>query len=151
MRIDEIESRHLVALLVHWITVNADWLQTDGLCLQKRLLEDGKLPVNYLALRARREELADIPTGREPQVKALLVKLGWNTSGSQQRLAQDLAGRLNLVKWHPKEAQTVLLERITGLVQHPQRWLDGHIAWALAEQLAQDTPSAGTERVRGRL
>ena len=126
-------------------------MRDEGLFLHKRLLEAGKLPVGYSDLRSRRQELADIPPGREPEVKALLVKLDWNASDGQRRLALDLSMDLNLVRWHPEKSKEVLLKGLAGYVEDPETWLAGHIAWAQAEQLVQSTPPASAERTRGRL
>lgn len=154
-RIEEIEGQQIVAIVAHWVTANADWLQHSDLVLHPLLLEEPKLvqfpPEAYPSSRCRQEALAAIPEARQSCVRDLLIELTCNTSDLQHRVAEEAMEKLNSVRWHPENSRTLLMECITGYVADPESWLDEHIAWAQRAQLGHSTPAVSATRNGGRL
>ena len=154
-QISKLEQQHLVLSLYSWISHNAGWLQTHGLQLHRSWLQDGAhsliMTYGHFAERERLFRQAGLPVSELPAIGALLHCLNRVSSGNTWPSIVELVCDLNAVRWHPQEAEAVLMEALEDVMGDAEGWLMSHQAYAQSSALQHLTPPALADRVRGRL
>ena len=154
-QISKLEKQHLVLGVASWISVNADWLKTHGLQLHRSWLPDGAnsliMTFGHFAEQEQLLKQAGIPPSRLPAISRLLHHLSKVSSGDTWSSIVELICDLNAIKWHPQDAQAVLMEALDDVMDDAEGWLRSHQAHAQAMALQQFTELAPVGHARGRL
>lgn len=154
-QISKLQQQHLVLCLASWISLNAAWLETDGLVMDRSWLPDGAQSVIMLYggndVPKRLFEQAGLPACRHAPVRWLISQLGETALENQLPLVAELVHDLNAIRWNPHRAHCIFIEALDDIMDDGQAWLDIHAAYRNASILDRFTPYVPIDRARGRL
>lgn len=153
--ISKLEQQHLVLSLCKWIECHAQWLEANGMLIERSWLPEGSdcgvMTLGHRNDRAQLFERAGIPSNRHAAVTDLVLRLNGAASVSQRPLIAELVCDLNAIRWNPQRAQCVLIETLDDIMENGQVWLDAHHTYDKGRSLHHATQPAHAQRNRGRL